>query len=39
MPVVLTALMKAIDDLGGLECEGIFRIPGKQTDEEDLNAK
>lgn len=36
MPYILTCLLRAIEDLGGLDCEGIFRLSGKQTEEENL---
>jgi len=29
--------MKAIEELGGFEYEGLFRVSGKQTEEEDLH--
>jgi hypothetical protein len=36
VPYILTCLLRAIEDLGGLDCEGIFRLSGKQTEEENL---
>jgi hypothetical protein len=36
VPGILTCLLRAVEDLGGLEREGIFRLSGKQTEEESL---